>query len=63
LLDRDRAVLDDWGQREVDALAERGWRRPEPLAVGAAARELVARAEQRNAPLSHEPDERVRDGY
>jgi hypothetical protein len=37
----------------LDALAGRGWRRPEPLAVGAAARELlVARAEQHSAPPS-----------
>ena len=45
LLDRDREVLADWRQRWRDALDGRGWRRPEPLAVGAAARELVTRAE------------------
>ncbi len=45
LLDRDRDTLADWRQREADALAGLGWRRPEPLAVGASAQALVARAE------------------
>jgi hypothetical protein len=45
LLDRDRAVLDDWAERERRALAGEGWDRPQPLAVGAKARELVRRAE------------------
>jgi hypothetical protein len=51
LLDRDRAVLEDWRDRERRALAGQGWDRPEPLAVGAAARELVRRveAQARNA--------------
>jgi hypothetical protein len=46
LLDRDRDVLDDWAEREQRALAGQGWDRPQPLAVGAAARELIRRAEQ-----------------
>lgn len=46
LLDRDRAVLADWQTRWADALAGRGWVSPAPLAVGAEARELVARAER-----------------
>jgi predicted phage gp36 major capsid-like protein len=45
LLDRDRAVLDDWREREQRALDGKGWDTPRPLAVGSAARELVRRAE------------------
>jgi hypothetical protein len=45
LLDRDRVVLDDWAERERRALAGKGWDPPQPLAVGAAARELVRRAD------------------
>ena len=44
LLDRDRAVLADWAGRERRALAGEGWDPPQPLAVGAAATELVRRA-------------------
>jgi hypothetical protein len=45
LLPRDRAVLADWQKREQGALAGEGWHPPRPLAVGAAAHELVQRAE------------------
>ena len=45
LLPRDRAVLADWQKREHRALAGEGWHPPQPLAVGAAAHELVQRAE------------------
>lgn len=45
LLPRDLEVLAGWRQRRADALAGRGWRSPEPLAVGAEARALVRRAE------------------
>jgi hypothetical protein len=44
LLDRDHFVLADWAERERPALAGEGWDSPQPLAVGAAARELVKRA-------------------
>lgn len=44
LLDRDHVVLADWAERERRALAGQGWHRPEPLAVGAEARELVRRS-------------------
>ena len=50
LLDRDCVVLDDWREREQRALNGKGWDPPQPLAVGAAARELVRRAERPNAP-------------
>ena len=45
LLPRDRAVLADWAERARRALDCGGWEPPQPLAVGAAARELVRRAE------------------
>ena len=45
-LDRDRAVLADWAERERRALAGEGWRRPQPLAIGAAAQELARRAQR-----------------
>jgi hypothetical protein len=44
LLDRDRALLADWADRERRALAGEGWDPPTPLAVGSAARELERRA-------------------
>jgi hypothetical protein len=44
LLDRDRAILADWADRERRALAGEGWDPPKPLAVGSAARELERRA-------------------
>jgi hypothetical protein len=44
-LDRDRAVLTDWAERERRALDGHGWNPPHPLAVGAAARELTRRAQ------------------
>lgn len=43
VLPRDRAVLADWTARERRALDGNGWDPPQPLAVGAAARELVRR--------------------
>lgn len=54
LLDRDRAVLEDWQTCWADAVAGRGWVSPGPLAVGAEARDLVARAE-RAATASRDP--------
>jgi hypothetical protein len=44
LLDRDRALLADWADRERRALAGEGWDPPKPLAVGSAARALERRA-------------------
>lgn len=45
LLDRDREVLADWHAREQSALNRQPWDPPGPIAVGAAAREIVRRAE------------------
>jgi hypothetical protein len=45
LLDRDRAVLAGWRERERRALDGNGWDPPRPLAVGAAAHELRRRAQ------------------
>jgi hypothetical protein len=45
LLDRDRAVLDEWRAEERHtSSAERPWRAPQPLATGAEAVALVERA-------------------
>jgi hypothetical protein len=44
LLDRDRAVIDEWRAEEARSLAGQPWRRPEPLARGGDAVQLVERA-------------------
>jgi hypothetical protein len=49
LLDRDRAVLDDWAERERRALGGKGWDPPRPSAVGTAANYLVRRALRKTA--------------
>jgi hypothetical protein len=51
LLNRDRAVLAAWREREGGALAGEGWDPPQPLAVGAAARELARRTEASQSRL------------
>ena len=52
LLDRDRAVLTDWRDRERGALDGNGWDPPRPLAIGAAAHDLLRRAQPQDTPPS-----------